>query len=334
MSVDVDIFPLDGSGGQIQSGRCHAGMTGRNGACSIAQGRCRVRPAQTDRLESTEAVALLGALAQPTRLEIVRLLMRYRPHGLAAGDIGRLLAVAHNTLSSHLAALEQVGLLASRREGRHIIFAAQAGRAEALLAFLTDACGTRDPSGAAAIPARRDRVDSQRPWRVLVVCTGNSARSVMAEAVLNREGLGRIEAFSAGSRPQEAPHPAALGLLQELGYDVTAMYSKSWDAFLGPQTLPLDLVVTVCDGAAEGPCPIFPGAPLQVHWGLDDPAAAGGPAAAQRAAFLQSYRHLTARVTALVNLPFEQMSANELAPLLAAIGRMDGATPLSLERAA
>ncbi|MFC5508294.1 MULTISPECIES: metalloregulator ArsR/SmtB family transcription factor [Hyphomicrobiales] len=290
------------------------------------------------RLESAEAVALLAALAQPTRLEIFRLLMRYRPHGLAAGDIGRLLAVAHNTLSAHLAALEQVGLLASRREGRHIIFAAKPGPADALLAFLTDACCTQGPAacppGATAIPARREPVASERPLRVLVVCTGNSARSIMAEAILNREGLGRIEAFSAGSRPQEAPHPAALGLLAELGYDVSAMRSKSWDEFLGPEAPPLDLVVTVCDGAAETPCPVFPGAPLRAHWGLDDPAAAAGPAAAQRAAFLQSYRQLTARVTAFVNLPFEQMAADELAPVLAAIGRMDGATPMTLERAA
>lgn len=293
---------------------------------------------EASKLESSDAVALLGALAQPTRLEIFRLLMRYRPHGLAAGDIGRLLAVAHNTLSSHLGALEQVGLLASRREGRHIIFAAQAPRADALLAFLSDACCTEGPvpctSETAAIPARREYVASDHPLRVLVVCTGNSARSIMAEAVLNKEGLGRIQAFSAGSRPQEAPHPLALGLLDDLGYDVSGMRSKSWDEFLGPDAPELDLVITVCDDAAEASCPAFPGVPLRVHWGLDDPAGATGPASAKRAAFLQSYRDLTARVTAFVNLPFEQMSLAELQPVLAAIGRMDGATEKSLAQAA
>ncbi len=292
----------------------------------------------TQSLDSPDAVALLGALAQPTRLEIFRLLMRYRPHGLAAGDIGRLLAVAHNTLSTHLSALEQVGLLASRREGRHIIFAAQAGRADALLAFLGEACCTERPAACASepamLPARRDSVASERPLRVLVVCTGNSARSIMAEAVMNREGAGRIEAFSAGSRPQEAPHPLALGLLDDLGYDISAMRSKSWDEFLGPDAPALDLVVTVCDDAADEACPAFPGVPMRVHWGLDDPAAASGPQAARRAAFLRSYRDLTARVTAFVNLPFEQMSLGELRPVLTAIGAMDGATPKSLERAA
>lgn len=293
---------------------------------------------EASKLESSDAVALFGALAQPTRLEIFRLLMRYRPHGLAAGDIGRLLAVAHNTLSSHLGALEQVGLLASRREGRHIIFAAQAPRADALLAFLSDACCTEGPvpctSETTAIPARREYVASDHPLRVLVVCTGNSARSIMAEAVLNKEGLGRIQAFSAGSRPQEAPHPLALGLLDDLGYDVSGMRSKSWDEFLGPYAPELDLVITVCDDAAEASCPAFPGVPMRVHWGLDDPAGATGPAAAKRAAFLQSYRDLTARVTAFVNLPFEQMSLAELQPVLAAIGRMDGATEKSLAQAA
>lgn len=292
----------------------------------------------TQGLDSTDAVAVLGALAQPTRLEIFRLMMRYRPHGLAAGDIGRLLAVAHNTLSSHLGALEQVGLLTSRREGRHIIFAAQAARADALLAFLGDACCSERPAACAvdadAIPARREPVTSDRPLRVLVICTGNSARSIMAEAVLNREGLGRIRAFSAGSRPQEAPHPLALGLLGELGYDVSAMRSKAWDEFLGPGAAELDLVITVCDDAAEAACPIFPGAPMQVHWGLDDPAATAGPQAARRAAFLRSYRDLTARVTAFVNLPFEQISLSELRPVLRAIGRMDGATEKSLDLAA
>jgi protein-tyrosine-phosphatase/DNA-binding transcriptional ArsR family regulator len=293
---------------------------------------------EASRIDAAEAVALLGALAQPTRLEIFRLAMRYRPHGLAAGDIGRLLAVAHNTLSTHLGALEQVGLLASRREGRHIIFAAQAARADALLGFLGEACCTERPPGCgselATLPARRDVVASERPLRVLVVCTGNSARSIMAEAVLNREGAGRIEAFSAGSRPQEAPHPLALGLLDDLGYDISAMRSKSWHEFLGPDTPPLDLVVTVCDDAADEACPAFPGVPMRVHWGLDDPAAASGPQAARRAAFLRSYRDLTARVTAFVNLPFEEMSLGELRPVLAAIGAMDGATAKSLERAA
>lgn len=175
---------------------------------------------------------------------------------------------------------------------------------------------------------------SKDPLRVLFVCTGNSARSIMAEAVLNREGLGRVEAFSAGSRPHEAPHPLALSLLTELGYEVEEFRSKSWDEFTARDAPSFDLVVTVCDDAAEAGCPSFPGAPLTVHWGLDDPALVAGPAEARKAAFRQSYRDLTARVTALVNLPLDTVSVAELTPALMAIGRMDGATARSLEQAA
>ncbi len=293
----------------------------------------------TSRIDAGEAIALLGALAQPTRLEIFRLLMRYRPHGLAAGDIGRLLAVQHNTLSTHLSTLEQVGLLVSRRQGRHIIFAASSMRADGLLTFLAEACCSEAPPicrepPEPAFPARKEVKASKDPLRVLFVCTGNSARSIMAEAVLNREGLGRVEAFSAGSRPHEAPHPLALSLLTELGYEVEEFRSKSWDEFTARDAPSFDLVVTVCDDAAEAGCPSFPGAPLTVHWGLDDPALVAGPAEARKAAFRQSYRDLTARVTALVNLPLDTVSVAELTPALMAIGRMDGATARSLEQAA
>ncbi len=293
----------------------------------------------TSRIDAGEAVALLGALAQPTRLEIFQLLMRYRPHGLAAGDIGRLLAVQHNTLSAHLSTMEQVGLLVSRRQGRHIIFAASSMRADGLLTFLAEACcseappSCREPSEP-VFPARKEVKASKDPLNILFVCTGNSARSIMAEAVLNREGLGRIKSFSAGSRPHEAPHPLALSLLTELGYDVEEFRSKSWDEFTTKDAPSFDLVVTVCDDAAETGCPTFPGAPLTVHWGLDDPALVEGPVEARKAAFRQSYRDLTARVTALVNLPLDTVPIAELAPALIAIGRMDGATARSLEEAA
>lgn len=296
------------------------------------------------RLETAEAVDLLAALAQPTRLETFRLLMRYRPFGLPAGDIARLLAVPHNTLSTHLATLEQAGLATSRREGRSVLYAATAARADALIGFLAEACCSAPPPACTPtlltiparrdIPARKDPPMTERPYAILVLCTGNSARSILAEALLNREGKGRIRAFSAGSQPKGVPNPHALELLAELGYDTSGFRSKSWDEFSGADAPPLDLVITVCDSAAGEACPLFIGTPVKAHWGLEDPASVTASTEAARAAFRRTYRELAQRVTSLVNLPFETMPPAELQAKLAEIARMDGATPMALGTAA
>jgi protein-tyrosine-phosphatase len=133
---------------------------------------------------------------------------------------------------------------------------------------------------------------------VLFLCTGNSARSILAEAILNKEGAGRFRAFSAGSHPKGAVHPAALKLLAELGLPTDGYRSKSWDEFAAPGAPPLDLIVTVCDNAAGETCPIWPGKPARAHWGIPDPAAVEGPA--QRDAFLAAYRSLEGRIGELV----------------------------------
>jgi protein-tyrosine-phosphatase/DNA-binding transcriptional ArsR family regulator len=286
------------------------------------------------RLETAEAADLLGVLAQPTRLEAFRLLNRFFPHGLSAGDVARLLAVPHNTLSSHLAALDQAGLVASRREGRRVIYVANPAPALALLGFLAASVpGASMPvrlPDHPALPARKDIAMPQRPFAILVLCTGNSARSILAEAILNREGKGRILAYSAGSQPKGEPNPYALELLEELGYDIAGFRSKSWDEFSGATAPRLDLVITVCDSAAGESCPVFIGAPIKAHWGLEDPASVTISAEAARAAFRRTYRELTQRVTRLVNLPFETMDPAALQAELAEIAKMDGATAMAL----
>ncbi|MGL4439094.1 MAG: arsenate reductase ArsC, partial [Bosea sp. (in: a-proteobacteria)] len=154
----------------------------------------------------------------------------------------------------------------------------------------------------------------------------------MAEALINREGKGRFKAVSAGSRPAEAPHPAALRLLGELGYDIAGLRSKDWNAFGAANATPVDFIITVCDAAHGEHCPAWPGHPLNAHWGIADPAAA--PTAEQHMAMLDAYRQISARVTSLVNLPVETMDFASLKLALARIATLEGATPLALQRAA
>ena len=164
-----------------------------------------------------------------------------------------------------------------------------------------------------------------RPFHVLVLCTGNSARSILGEVILNQLGAGRIAAFSAGSQPKGAVHPGALRLLAARGIDTAGLSSKSWNVFTGPDAPPIDLAITVCGNAAEEACPVFPGAPLRAHWGLPDPAAVEGDDAAVDAAFAQTWDWLAMRAKALLALPFATMEPAELQARLAEIGAMEGA---------
>ncbi len=134
-----------------------------------------------------------------------------------------------------------------------------------------------------------------QPQNVLFLCTGNSARSILAEAILNRDGAGRYRAFSAGSHPKGKVHPAALKLLAEAGLSTDGFRSKSWDEFASPDAPKFDLIVTVCDNAAGEVCPIWPGKPAKAHWGIPDPATVEGRG--QRDAFLAAYRSLEDRIS-------------------------------------
>ena len=166
---------------------------------------------------------------------------------------------------------------------------------------------------------------TDRPFSVLVLCTGNSARSILGEAILGQLGAGRIVAHSAGSKPKGVPHPGALRLLARRGIDTAPFRSKSWAEFTGPDAPPIDLAVTVCGNAAGEACPVFMGAPLKAHWGLPDPADVEGDEADVDAAFEQTWNWLEQRVHALLDLPFETMDRKALAAELARIGQMEGA---------
>lgn len=159
------------------------------------------------------------------------------------------------------------------------------------------------------------------PYNVLFLCTGNSARSILAEAILNREGEGRFKAFSAGSHPNGHVNPYALELLAGMSHDIAGLRSKSWDEFAKPGAPPLDFIFTVCDNAAGEVCPIWPGKPMTAHWGLPDPAAVTGTPAEIRAAFLETYRALVRRIGVFVNLPLVSLDRLSLQRRLQAIGQ-------------
>ncbi|MCB2134745.1 MAG: arsenate reductase ArsC [Rhodobacteraceae bacterium] len=155
---------------------------------------------------------------------------------------------------------------------------------------------------------------------VLVLCTGNSARSILLEAILNAAGDGRVRAWSAGSNPAGQVHPQSLRLLQARGLPVAGLRSKSWDEFAGPDAPKMDAVVTVCGSAAGETCPVWPGAPVRAHWGVDDPAAA--PPDDQPRVFQDTFERLQGRADAFLALPFDTMSAAELRAELKRIGEM------------
>jgi len=163
--------------------------------------------------------------------------------------------------------------------------------------------------------------DANSPLNVLFLCTGNSARSIIAECIMNREGVGKFKAYSAGSMPAGAINPHAHNLLKKLNYVTTDLRSKSWEEFSGPDAPKLDFVFTVCDNAAQEVCPIWPGQPMSAHWGLPDPAAVDGTDAEKALAFDDTYRMLFQRITIFVNLPLASLNKLSLQEHLDHIGK-------------
>lgn len=159
------------------------------------------------------------------------------------------------------------------------------------------------------------------PYNVLFLCTGNSARSILAEAIMNTEGAGRFRAFSAGSRPKGEPHPMAIDLLRGLHHDTGFARSKSWDEFAGEDAPAMDFVFTTCDSAAAEECPFWPGQPMTAHWGVPDPAAVDGSEAVRRQAFADAYRMLRNRITVFISLPIERIDRFSLQRHLDQIGK-------------
>lgn len=166
---------------------------------------------------------------------------------------------------------------------------------------------------------------SDHVYNVFFLCTGNSARSILAEAILRKDAGNKFRAFSAGSTPKGAVHPLALRTLQSLDYPVDGLRSKSWLEFAAPDAPVMDFVFTVCDNAAGEACPVWPGQPMTAHWGIEDPADALGTELERQAAFLKAFRYLKNRIGTFVNLPLRSIDKLSLGTKLREIGRSDGA---------
>lgn len=173
---------------------------------------------------------------------------------------------------------------------------------------------------------------AERTFNVLFLCTGNSARSIIAECVLNRRGTGSFRGFSAGSYPRGEVHPMALGLLRQLGYETAGLRSKSWDEFAKPDSPRLDFIFTVCDKAAGEVCPVWPGQPITAHWGVDDPAAFDGSDERKREVFHRAYIELDERIRLFISLPIESLDRTSLARRAAETGRHGGQYGSDTER--
>jgi protein-tyrosine-phosphatase len=171
---------------------------------------------------------------------------------------------------------------------------------------------------------------TDKVYNVMFLCTGNTARSIMAEAILRLDGQGRFRTFSAGSHPKGTVNPFALKVLESYDYPIDGLRSKSWDEFSGHDTPVMDCVFTVCDNAAAETCPVWPGHPMTAHWGIDDPAAVTGPDIEKEKAFVQAFKYLKTRIGLFLSLPLAKIDAMALGSKLHEIGRTEGAsTPRS-----
>lgn len=258
-------------------------------------------------METDVATRILSALGHPGRLRVFRLLMRHAPQGVRPTEMAAGLGLRANTLSHHLSDLEQAGLVRADRQGRSIRYAARIDTAAALLGYLFADCGRGRPDLSPVLSLPPESVMPQTNWNVLFLCSGNSARSIFAEALLRDLGAGRFVAHSAGTRPSAAPHPFALEVLGRNGHDLAGLRSKPLSDFQAPDAPQMDFVFTVCDTAAAEECPPWPGQPISGHWGLPDPVKATGTDAEKALVFAQTYAALRRRIAAFAALPVDQL---------------------------
>lgn len=277
-------------------------------------------------MKTTDAVPLFAALASEARLTVWRLLLEHAPDGLTHGDLAEALGMPKPTLSFHLRDLRMAGLVDSRKAGRTVVYTANALAAEALAGFLLETCCGGRPGLCTdrSTPEATMSLAPDKVYNVLFLCTGNSARSIMAEAILQREGQGRFRAFSAGSRPRGEVAVEALTLLSRNSLPTGHLRSKSWDEFAKDGAPQMDFVFTVCDDAAGETCPVWPGQPMTAHWGVPDPVAFVADPKQRALFFADVYRMLANRISIFCALPLRSLDKLSLQKRLDEIGAMEG----------
>lgn len=272
-------------------------------------------------MENNLAAHAFATLGHPGRLAVFRLLMRFAPRGVRPTEIAEALGLKPNTLSHHLSDLTGAGLVAVTRQGRSLFYAANLAATEALLAYLALDLGRARPDLLAPLAASER--DPAMTFNVLFICSGNSARSILAEALLRDLGAGRFRAFSAGTRPGTALNPFALQILARNDHPTTDLRAKHMSEFQPPGAPAMDFVFTVCDTAAAEDCPPWPGQPITGHWGLPDPVKATGTDAEKALVFAHTYAALRRRIAAFAALPFDSLSRIALQARVDAIGTLE-----------
>lgn len=273
-------------------------------------------------MEQSCAAHAFATLGHPGRLSVFRLLMRFAPHGVRPTEIAGALGLKQNTLSHHLADLANSGLVAVERRGRSLFYAVDRDMTEGLIGYLALDIGRARPDLLSSLLTLQEerRVMRNTGFNVLFICSGNSARSIFAEALLRDLGRNKFTAFSAGTRPGTRLNPFALDVLRRNGHDTGGLYSKHISVFQEDGAPEMDFVFTVCDTAAAEECPPWPGQPITGHWGLPDPVKATGTEAERALVFAQTYAALRRRIMAFVALPFESLSRLSLQARIDAIG--------------
>ncbi len=244
---------------------------------------------------------------------------------MSAGDLAGSLGQAPSKLSFHLSALEQAGLVQATRQGRHIIYAVRFAGLRALFSYLTETCcrGRPELCGdlARLLPEDPDESKNMQPaFNVLFICTRNSARSILAEVILEKIGRGRFNAYSAGTEPAEGPMPEVLDRLKTMGHDISGLRSKAWTEFTGPNAPKMDFVITLCDVPQGEACPDLGARPVTAAWPFPDPAMFKGSDIERTTLLNELYGMIRRRLEAFTNLPFDTLDRMALKARLDELG--------------